>query len=370
MPSLSSQKPEEPDCSGSPSGVHTAADGISGEASSGSHEIQTVAKKWPEHLWKRHPKSQLAASTARKNNQSKGGRKKEHRQQKQFDITPLNGPDDCHYREELYHTDYCDEESPLTSIHGLSEDSQTTQPDSSFIQFDQNVDVSPGVSPLSLDSCDFSIQMFTDISSCAQAQKNMADVSESLWTDIVDLFNIGSKDSAGCVDVEAYFESADKGGSGQVSPDERGFAHQSEGLTEMCSDRSEMEEENEYGYNWNRDQGLAVNHFRNAQSEDAVGMWLNSPEQIQSRDVVQNQLTPSCCHYSQLYQRPQLEGACMQGNNLSFTLFEGVAQSFSAPLHHPEHPPVLMLPQDEDSLFTDILKDRRSPSCQEQMCFS
>lgn len=361
------------------------------DVSTGSHETEISGKKQPDlgHLWKRHSKSQPAPCATRKNNQSKGRQKKESRNHKLVKFTPLSSPTDTDYYHgaELFQTEYYDEESALKSANNLSEDSQTTQQDSGFIQFGQNVDVSPSfspeLSPLSLDSCDFSIQMFTDISACTKAQKNMADISESQWTDIMDLFSVGSKDLGGCMDVEAYFENicACQGDAGQeVGADDVGFSDQADSFTErICSDRSEAEDlqtgeyRYEYAYSCHGDQGLTLNHFQSAlrQTGDAAETQLNNFESSQATDIIQNQL-PTSISYNydaselQTYQHPQEESPCMLvncENNQNFTPFEGVAQSFSVPLHNPEHRPIPTPPHEDDWLFTDILKDRKSPDC-------
>ncbi|KAI3361085.1 hypothetical protein L3Q82_013280 [Scortum barcoo] len=367
----------------------TDVDGIlksRGEASVGSHDTEISGQKQPDtgYLWKRHPKSQPAICTTRKNNKSKGRQKKESRNHKLVQFTSLSSPKDidCYQGAELFQTEYYDGESALKSVNDLSQDSQITQQDSAFIQFGQHVDMSPSsspeLSPLSLDSCDFSIQMFTDISACAQAQKNVTDISESQWTDIMDLFGAGNKDLGGCMDVEAYFESicACQGDSGQeVSVDDVGFADQADSFTErICSNRSEVEDLHagqcryEYAYSCHGDQGFALNHFQSALRQNEA--QFNNYKPSQATDI-QNQLPTSVSfNYDaselQTYRHPQEESPCMLvhcESNQNFTPFEGVAQSFSIPLHNSEHRPIPTPPHEDDWLFTDILKDRKSPDC-------
>ncbi|XP_027142952.1 uncharacterized protein c16h19orf85 [Larimichthys crocea] len=374
--SLPSQKPDTVDQSGNPSqgglqdpdkcSAPTGTDGISktrSDVSIISHETEISEKKQPDpaHLWKRHPKSK--PSTAIKNNQSKGRQKKESRNRKLVECTSMSTPVDYHHRAERYHTEYDDDESLLKST-----DNQTTQKDSGSFPFGQNVS-SPELSPLSLDSCDFSIQMFTDISACTQTQKNIVDITENQWTDIMDLFSVGNKDLGGCMDVEAYFDSicacqGDDVGK-EVSADDAGFADQSDHFTErICSSSNEVEDLQcetsecrfEHGYSYHADQGLTINHFQSVlrQNEDVV------------QGIIQNQLPTSISYGDselQTYQHPQEESPCMLLNNHNFTPFEGVAQSFSVPLHHPEHRPIPTPPHEDDWLFTDILKDRKSPEC-------
>lgn len=199
----------------------------------------------------------------------------------------------------------------------------------------------------------------------------------------MDLFSAGSKDLGGCMDVESCFESicACQGDSGQeVGADDVGFADQSGSFTErICSNRPEVEDLHcetgeyryEYGYSCSGDQGPTINHFQSAlrQNEDAAETQFNNFKPSQGTDMIQNQLPTSISyHYntSELQTYKQQESSCMLvncENNQNFTPFEGVAQSFSVPLHNPEHRPIPTLPREDDWLFTDILKDRKSPEC-------
>lgn len=395
--SPSSQKPETLEQSGSPPqvpdtcSIHTDANGIPkarSNVSVGSHETEISKKKQPDsgHLRKRHPKLQPTTCTARKNNQSKERQKEDSRNQ--LSSSSMSSPEgiDYQHRAECLHTECYNEISQLKSANYLSEDSETTQQDSGFIQFGQNVDSSPSFSPelslLSIDPCDFSIQMLTDISTCTQAQKSIADISESQWTDIMDLFSVGNKDLGGCMDVEAFFESiyACQGDAGQeVGADDVEFADQSD----SSSNKSEVEDlhcetgEYIYEYSCHGDQGLTIDHFQSdqrslqapRQNEDAAETQFNNFKANQETDIIQNHLPTSISFlYNaselQTYQQSQEESPCMLVNcesNKNVTPFEGVAQSFSVPLHNPEHRPIPTLPHEDDWLFTDILKDRKSP---------
>lgn len=291
---------------------------------------------------------------------------------------------DYHHGEEVFHADYYENENLLKPTSIPPEDDQMTLNDN----FIQNVDVSPSLSPdlslLSLDSCDFSIQMFTDISSCTQAQKSTADITESQWTDIMDIFCIGSKDLAGCMDVEAYFESI-CACQGDTGADDDAFANQSDNFTQrICNNRPEMvdlhcERKKEYsydtvdGYSCHGDQELMINHFQSDQRssqvlrqyQDAAEMQFNNFIPLQGTENNQNQLLTSISYNISELEHPQEESPCMLvncENNLSFMPFEGVAQSFSAPLH-PEHHHIPIPPHEDDWLFTDILNDRRSLDC-------
>eukprot|EP00064_Thunnus_orientalis_P018848 superscaffoldBa00004486_g18956 len=391
-----SSSPSEGGCLHDPDkgSVHTDADGVSkswSDVSVGSYETEISEKKQPDsgHLWKRHPKSRSTTFTSRKNNHSKGTQrqKKGSGNQKLSEFTFMSSPKglDYYHGEELFRADYYENETLLQPTSSLPEDTQTTLNDSSFIQ---NMDISPSfspeLSPLSLDSCDFSIQMFTDISTCTQAQKSIADIAESQWTDIMDLFSVGSKDVAGCMDVEAYFESI-CACPGDTGADEDAFADQSGSFTDrIFSNRAEVEDPHcergeyryEYGYSCHGDQGLIINHFQSdqrssqvlRQCQDAAETQFNNFTPSQGTDTVQNQVPTSISYLYNVSEpiHPQEESPCMLvncENNLNFMSFEGVAQSFSAPLHNPEHHLIPTPPHEEDWLFTDILNDRKSLHC-------
>ncbi|XP_078027336.1 chromosome 16 C19orf85 homolog [Epinephelus lanceolatus] len=388
-----SQNPETLEQSGRPShdsnkcNAHTDADGISkcrSDVSVGSHEADISEKKQLElgHLWKRHPKSQPSTCTTRKNNRNKERQKKETqtRHHKLVKVTPTSSPKafDYHPEAELFYTG-CYDEGQLKSANNLAQDCQTTQQD--FIQFDQTVDVSPSfspeLSPLSLDLCDLSIQMFTGVSTCTQ--KSIADISESQWTDIMDLF--GSREFGGCVDVDTYIESiiACQGDAGrEFCADDVGFADQSHSF----SHRSEVEDprcetgEYRYEYSCHGDQGSTINQLQSNQRSSQAprqneDTQFNSFKPTQETDIIQNQFQTSISYdYNaselHMYQHPQEESPCLlvhPENIQNFTPFEGVAQSFSVPLCNPEHRRIPTPPQEGDWLFTDILKDRKSMEC-------
>lgn len=377
---MQSQKPEMPDQVDNPSqtdhlrhpekcSVHKDAEGIpkpTTDVAVASHQTEVSQKKQLNlgHLWKRHPKSQSPTCITRKNNQNRGRKKKGNGNHKLVEFPFMSSPEGIDYYHEAEH--YGDE-----TPSNLSEHTQTV--------LHENVDISPSfspaLSPLSLDSCDLSVQMFTDISACTHSQKSVADIAETQWTDIMDLFSCSSSDVGGCMDVEAYFESicSCQSEAGQeMCVDEFTFSDQSDSLAErMCNSRYESEdvqcERGDYrcvnAYSYQGDQGLSISQT----AETQFGNF----KQAQSSDIAQNQIHRSIdYHYNvtelQTYQHPQEESHCMLGNcenHLNFTPFEGVAQSFSAPLHNPEHRPIPTPPREDDWLFTDILKERKSPGC-------
>ncbi|TNN81019.1 hypothetical protein EYF80_008675 [Liparis tanakae] len=355
---------QEPDtCS-----AHTDVDGISKarrDASGASQEAETSEKTQPDsgHLWKRHPKSQRSACTARKNNQSKEKQKQETRNQPSSSsstMSPLRGTD-CEHGAELLQAEGPHDEGPLKTSSSVSEDSGAAQHDS--VPFIQHVDASPSLSPLSLDLCDFSIQMFTDISTRTQDEKSAAGISESQWTDIMDLFGGGGQDSGGGSDAEAYFESVGM----EVGADDEGFADRSQGYSNRCEMEELPCETGDYRYQYSC-QGSHVQSDQRSSQETQF----NHFKANQETDVLQNEF--SYHQYAselQAYPRPQVEGPWMLlgcDRNQHFTPFEGVAQSFSVPLHDAERRPI-PTPPHEGWLFTDILKDRKSLDCEKNTSF-
>lgn len=362
--------------------VHSDTNGILKSRSDVTVDLYEVSeKKQPGsgHLWKRHPKSQ----SLRKNNHSK---RKQRKESKVVELTSISTTKDTDFPHgaELCHTEYYSDEHQLNPSfsegwNNFSEDTQTPLNDSSFIQFNSNVDISPSfspeLSPLSLDSCDFSIQMFTELSGCTPAQRGIADVNEGQLTDILDLISVGNKDSEGCMDVEAYFESICEcqGDAGQEAGlHDVTFAEQSDGFAEVEGLHCDGGEYTyECGYSCHGDQDRTSDYILNWSAERQN--VYTAQGQSHSKDIIQHQAPASInCHFNtaqqQTYRQSQKESDCMQVNckyNPQFTPFEGVAQSFSAPLHNPEIRPVPTPPQDEDWLFTDILKDRTSPDYQE-----
>ncbi|XP_074539215.1 uncharacterized protein c16h19orf85 [Halichoeres trimaculatus] len=341
-----------------------------------SHETETRERKQPEvgHLWKRHPKSQHNMRSSRKTNQSKERQMTESQNHKLVDFTFLasaSGMDSCLRSEQV---------NQPGSAHFSQEGSPTAHQDTTFFPFGQNVDISssfsPQLSPLSLDSCDFSMQVFKDV----LTQKNAADITESQWTDFIDLFSAGSKDLGGCMDVEAYLESicarqSEDGQEGRV--DDVGFSDQSDSYTKICNDRLEVEDMHtnsrgyryEYGYICCGNQGLSVNYM--GQNKETQFNNCKLPSDTYS---THNLLSTAISYLNpselQTYQNLNQESSCMlinRENNQNLTPFEGVAQSFSVPLHTPEDRPIPTPPHEDDWLFTDILKDRKSPDCQENV---
>ncbi|XP_051813055.1 uncharacterized protein LOC127536505 [Acanthochromis polyacanthus] len=242
------------------------------------YEAEVVEKKQQEsgHLWKCHLKNQNKA---------------------------VHLGSDLNHESELF-------DSKFQPISSFSEENQTPPDDSSFGQLISPT-FSPELSPLFLDSCDFSVQMFSDL----PAQRNLD--LEAQLTDILEL--LGDPNDGSWMDVETYLENVCDchGDAGQED--------QSESFAEADGGKGGC------GYGCHGDQGW--------QSSSAV------------EEELHNQL--SVCHH---------ENQCMMGNRgVGFTPFEGVAQSFTVPMQTPELRLIATPPQEDDWFFTDILKDRKSP---------
>lgn len=315
------------------------------------------------------------------------------------------------------------DESPVKASDNLGEDSlyswtksvkeiHTTQfnhgSNPNIVHRSQNLDLdhpsfSPELSPLSLDSCDFAIQMFTDVSACTQTKNNRVDIAESQQVDVMDLLesDIDDWDLGGFMDAEAYFESIGEdclGDAGRMGSnahaDDITFLDQPGKLMEKMkvhssnsNCRTEVEHQDcgkgVYGhghrYGCSEDQGSTIDNFVSDQ-RISQGVVVNESRKARETeatclrlfqgvvDICPNQLSTSMSynHDSNTCQCPQQETSFMllnSGDNQNCTPFEGVAQSFSAAAQIPQHHPILTPPLEDDWLFTDILEDRMSPEC-------
>lgn len=342
------------------SSVHEAADGVSksprvskSNTSVDSHQGENGEKKQPEplHLWK-----QPLITTCNKKKQSKAEQKEENKRERLVEFLPI----DC----SMGYKHHSNNESLPQSSNILSGDSETTHQDSGFVHFDHTADMSPTFSPephqLSLDSCNFSMQTSTDISACTEARENVAEVSESQWTDIVDLFRVGNKNVEGFLDIEAYFESIC---ACQSDNDENGInAGHFLGLTEKtCSNTSE---DDNFQFVAAEDicedaSGCQETEVQRGlrQNEEAAETHFNTFRT--SHCIIQNQLPTAIHHQADVSTQHSSQGRspCMLTNNQTFTPFEGVAQSFTVPLHGVKHYTIPTPPHEDDWLFTYILED-------------
>lgn len=239
-----------------------------------------------------------------------------------------------------------------------SSDSQMAQPDSGSAELTQNVEASPpgspGLSPPAPNSCDLSVWMFSDIPTCTQGQKSFGDISESQWSEMVDLLSAGSPDGT-YAEVEAYFESICpcRGDSGQEEDSaEVGFVDFFDSFTQNPGEIVFEE----------RLPGDACEYM----FEDGDG-WQETTQReskdgLSTAPVVVEQLPAYRSDGSELQtcQHPLGEGPCTLGSKPHFTPFEGVAQSFTVPLHHSRARALPTLPREEDWPFTDILEDKTS----------
>lgn len=242
----------------------------------------------------------------------------------------------------------------------LSVNTQLSQKDSSFICCEnQNEDVSlsfsPELSPLSDGFCDFSIQAFMEESGCMQVQKS---ASEASLTDITDLFSVNKKDSDLLMEVEACFENVCAAELDVCAED--GFS-----LSGLADDFTTVEDLPPYS--WHEGQALTANCIPNNQ-RGSLTMGRSRCPHSKNTDMMQNQRhTSFTSHYDvtplEMYQpcleeSPSMVPGCE--NDTSFTFFEGVAQSFSAPPHAPLHRSIPTPPHEDDWMFTNILTDSRS----------
>lgn len=239
-------------------------------------------------------------------------------------------------------------DGPPEPVRNLPGDSQAAQPDSGVIELLQDVDADPAVSPglglLPPESPDLSIQMFPGVSPCAQGQKNIADMAESQWSEVMDLLGVGG-DDGGYAEVEAYLESmcACRGDAGPgVEPAGFGFMDASDGFTENPAKTA---------FEGGRAHGAACEYTR------VDGRGCQEPTQNQNEGGFQGGLGVV---EQQLPASPSYQSCCMLGNSPSFTPFQGVAQSFTVPLHYGKLPAIPTPPREEDWPFTDILEDRTS----------
>ncbi|XP_055359146.1 uncharacterized protein LOC129603152 [Betta splendens] len=347
-PSAASEKPESDDASETnppaepqKRSLHRDADGHSRPASDvsvGSRQTEDGEKKQlsPAHLWKRQPKSQSTTGAARRNSLSTGRQKRARGGPTAVGFALTDSPKgtDYHSGAAAFQPEPCEDSSHVKAAGSLPQ-AHTLLQDAGFTpDKDASPSFSPPLSPLSIDSCDFSIQMLTDV--CAHPQRSIADMEESQWADIMDLFG---------GDAEACVES--------VGAEQLPFPGPSHSL---CSTRCESEDPcgdgGEYGA-YGRQRGPGTNPAGSAQ--------FNSFAPARGPDA------PISYHYAasapHTYQSPQEDGRVLGGceNHLHFTPFEGVAQSFCAPLHPPEHRSIPTPPRDDDWLFTDILKDTGEP---------
>ncbi|CAN9513646.1 unnamed protein product [Ophioblennius macclurei] len=292
------------------------------------------------------------------NNQSKSSRRKETNH-KLAESTISKGPEDQR-SPEIFHLECLNENS-------LSEDAQTSLEESSFKQLEENVDISlcfsPELSPLSLDSYDFSVPAPTERSACLQSQKSISDISECQLNDIMNLLCAGGEDFGGCADLEAYLDSmcACQGGVGpENETDHVTYVDQSDGFTEDLN-CGENEPVYTYGHSCREDQTLTN---QRSPQELRSSTYTPDDEFHGNGNLLNASSSYHCSTQLQTYPHAQEKSACMLltcDPNPNFTPFEGVAQSFSVPPHNPEHRPIATPPHEDDWLFTDILKDRKSP---------
>lgn len=232
---------------------------------------------------------------------------------------------------ELLQSEYPNYQNQMNPMNNLPDDNQHPN----FVVLTQNEDnsppFSPELSPLSLDSCDFSAQLLTDLSTNTE-QETIRDIAE-LFTD-----------SVGHMDVESYFET--------ICPrrvEDIILSGNFTGLQENIQP-DEVEPERRFGYSCEEDRGGTADYVQRNPGN--------------SRQPRQSEYKASTSTYSVAELQTHLKGSCcMLGNDLNVAPFEGVAQSFPIPPPRQERRPVPTPPHEDDWLFPDILKDRQLLYC-------
>ncbi|KAJ8005081.1 hypothetical protein DPEC_G00142950 [Dallia pectoralis] len=263
--------------------------------------------------------------------------------------------------------------------------------------------LSPGLSHLSLDSCDFAGTTATDISACYQSQNNMADHDATvesqrpdmlrLWDSELEPLEHGRVGDFVEPDLESVWGSQGEDGSQtpEVHGDDSAFLNQSDSFIEKLmvytasSSRdsgSEMELigcftgqcDYGHGYRCSVDPVSAIRDFLNGPSssqallESALGIHA-SDRQRSCLNAPPNQFYSSFhCNRSDAI---MLQSSCPQPDstfslakddlNQSYIPFAGVARSFPAPTQTPHSHQVLTPPLENDWLFTDIMEDGGLP---------
>lgn len=369
--SLSSHEQDAPNSSGNPSQsdplqgsekpiVPTDVEGISKSKTDASTDLRKAESRLKKHsdighFWENHDKYDC---TTQMNNRRK-------RRQKKVEANKLSGfsfidsPKDREYFQDagLGRSEYYDQ-SQFEPINDLSDNLQAPPNSSGARLFNQSETNSPSfsseLSPLSLDSYDFSVQMFTDLTGCTQDQRT---TTESQLTNMVDLFSAGESYSESCMDVEDYFD--------------RNCSCQDENALKVCEDNVPVVEdlhsergEHRCQYSCQEEQRASTDHIDDDQRSMLVlRRKVNNTKPSQSTDINSNLLSTSIdCSYdvTQLQTQELLQEGILF-NDLNLTPFEGIAQSFSAPPHPRVLRPIPTPPPDDDWLFRDILKDRQSP---------
>lgn len=228
--------------------------------------------------------------------------------------------------------------------HAPSADSQVTRQDSSAVDCDHQ----DHVSPISLSELHPPLpEDYCCMSDIPEAPELDGDVLESQWADAADLFGIGSSTNSVGVffDIEAYFESicVCQSDSSNLAVEGEPFGWSSDQWEETCSNARQCEESAELAVTpegvHGGVPGCPVSERQTALSGVQCGATQNA-EALATHNSTQGS------------QAPHLPMA-----NQHFT-FEGVAQSFAAPLQNIQRcsiptPP----PHEDDWLFSNILKD-------------
>ena len=257
-----------------------------------------------------------------------------------------------------------------------------------IIHLDEDLDLSlspsfsPDLSPLSLDSCDFSVQSMLDMSTCFQ-KSHKEDTVENQWTDMMEVLQTEvtcTDDLDDCVNMEEFFENvcmcqeASSELGGEVCCDDINTScmnHKPEtcmghGIFQTQSDDCGSEEEHlkcieGYGYggcdHFQRDLGLTLSNLT-SDLRPSQSLTETASDQDQDKGNQSNSIFSIYrCNNSTLSTYSQKESSCAfeTCNNETGTHFEGVAQSFSALTETQYYHPILTPPLENDWLFTEIV---------------
>lgn len=391
-----------------------------------SHGTEALAteQKDPGDQWRRLNPKHLQMDQPNSNTPSKGTYQTTHKQwgrtENQTDYrssitsekTIVLEQEEEHFHTEPFSCDVTSEESLYSWIDSIREKYETQlrrDSNSNIMAPTQNqralplnldtstfnpTPLSPGLSPLSLDSCDFGVTTVADNSACSQSQNNMADSDtvESqrmdmlmLWDSEVEPQNDG--DPPAHLETIWGYPGEERSLGYKAHVDDITYQNQSESFIEKLmlhtsssrSDgRSEMERidcdggQYEYGsgYGCSIDPVTAIRDFISGQGssqcmlESAVGRQ-GTDRQFTCLNITPNQLSTSVGYHCDFPDPNILQRSCPQQDgtfslvnddmNQSCIPFEGVARSFPAPGHTPHPHQVLTPPLEDDWLFTDIM---------------
>ncbi|XP_019896743.2 uncharacterized protein LOC109614804 [Esox lucius] len=296
---------------------------------------------------------------------------------------------------EKYETQLRQESDSNTTLPPLN---QRALPENQDVSTINQTPLSPVLSHLSLDSCDFGVTAATEISVCCQSQNNVAD-DDTVESQRMDMMRFWASEEKPLDDgsfgdfVDPHLETiwGSQGEEGNLATklhiDDVTFLNQSDSFIEkwmLCTSstdsRSEMElidcfsgqYDSGHAYRCSVDPVSAIRDFLNGQGssqcllESALERQ-GTDRQLTCLNDTPNQLYSSIGYHCNLPDTNMLQSSCPQPDS-TFSLvkddlnqncipFAGVARSFPAPIQTPHSHQVLTPPLENDWLFTDIMED-------------